>query len=194
MTSAWLLTDARGATWLHIWRTAWQQTGTGIPTQASPSAVHSQGRSTRLMSGTAGGNVMRQVSLCKENRLLYRYRRATVPGSQSNSRWTETQRTLQHAEEDVSSAAGDLDLLVALLAPLPVGTHDGGLVHLVDGHDDLGDAQRLGQLRMLPRLPAALEARLELGLRAARQSAMLEYSQTRGLLSLVQSKHAHSSA
>lgn len=57
-----------------------------------------------------------------------------------------------------------LDLLEALLAPLAVGPRDGRLVHLVDGDNDFRHAQRLGQLRMLPRLAAALEARLKLGL------------------------------
>mmetsp|Transcript_25671 Transcript_25671/g.69411 ORF Transcript_25671/g.69411 Transcript_25671/m.69411 type:complete len:398 (+) Transcript_25671:429-1622(+) len=51
------------------------------------------------------------------------------------------------------------DLLVALLAPL-----HRGVVHLVDGHQQQTHAERLGQERVLARLPAALEARLKLTL------------------------------
>ena len=57
------------------------------------------------------------------------------------------------------------DLVVALLRPDAARPGDGRLVHLVDRHDELRHAQRLGQQRVLPRLPTALEARLELALR-----------------------------
>ena len=102
----------------------------------------------------------------------------------------ENSETCRGSRQQRRGTAADLDLLVALLAPLPVGPHDGGLIHLVDGHDDLGDAQGLGQLRVLPRLPAALEARLELGLGASRHSAKVEDGQAGALMSHVQCKDA----
>jgi hypothetical protein len=57
-----------------------------------------------------------------------------------------------------------LDLLEARLAPLAVGPRDGRLVHLVDGDNDFRDTQRLGELCVLSRLAAPLEACLKLGL------------------------------
>jgi hypothetical protein len=41
---------------------------------------------------------------------------------------------------------------------------DRGVVHLVDEHDEVFDAGRFGQHGVLARLPAAVEARLELAL------------------------------
>mmetsp|Transcript_5106 Transcript_5106/g.14660 ORF Transcript_5106/g.14660 Transcript_5106/m.14660 type:complete len:431 (+) Transcript_5106:909-2201(+) len=57
-----------------------------------------------------------------------------------------------------------LNLFVPLLAPLPVGAHDGRLIHLVDRHNDLSNPQGLRQLSVLPRLPSTLKPCLELGL------------------------------
>ena len=58
------------------------------------------------------------------------------------------------------------DLVIALLRPDAVRPGDGRLVHLIHRHNELGHAQGLGQQCVLPRLPAALEACLELALRA----------------------------
>ena len=50
------------------------------------------------------------------------------------------------------------------LGPLSVVRDYGWVVHLIDDDDELGHAQRLGQLRVLPRLPAAVKPCLKLAL------------------------------
>ena len=50
-------------------------------------------------------------------------------------------------------------LLVSTLLPV-----DSGVVHLVDHHHKMCHTQGASQQRMLPRLPALLETRLELAL------------------------------
>lgn len=67
---------------------------------------------------------------------------------------------------DWHGCASHRDLIVALLGPLAAGRHNGGVVHLVDRHDELGHPQRLGQLCVLAGLAAAIETRLELALPA----------------------------
>ena len=57
-----------------------------------------------------------------------------------------------------------LDLVIALLGPFSIGPGDGGVIHLVDGNHQLGNAQGLGQLGMLSRLPSPLKTRLKLTL------------------------------
>mmetsp|Transcript_105917 Transcript_105917/g.257316 ORF Transcript_105917/g.257316 Transcript_105917/m.257316 type:complete len:235 (+) Transcript_105917:429-1133(+) len=51
------------------------------------------------------------------------------------------------------------DCIVAFLRPL-----DSGVIHLVDNHNKLSDAEGLGQHGVLPRLAAALETSLKLAL------------------------------
>ena len=74
---------------------------------------------------------------------------------------------IHHARDNSAKAkhcvAGQLSPLLRQLASL-IG--DRGVIHLVDGNNQLGHPQRLGQLGMLPRLPAALKAGLKLALQA----------------------------
>lgn len=57
------------------------------------------------------------------------------------------------------------NFIVARFGPSAILLDDAGVVHLVDGHDQLGHAQGLGQLRMLARLAPTLKAGLKLALR-----------------------------
>ena len=60
-----------------------------------------------------------------------------------------------------ASLQGSLDLLLELLEPL-LGVERLGGVHLVDGHDELLDAEGVGEQGVLPRLPVLGDAGLEL--------------------------------
>eukprot|EP00964_Phaeocystis_antarctica_P058131 scaffold34460_cov39-Phaeocystis_antarctica.AAC.1 len=82
-------------------------------------------------------------------------------------RWVRRVRVRVRARAGARVLAARLEeggqLLAALVEALLREGH-GGVVHLVDGHHEDTHAQRLGQHRVLARLPAAVEAGLELAL------------------------------